>query len=110
MINIYIVLDFSGSSAGKESTCNAGDPSLIPGLGNSPGKDISYPFQYSQASLVAQMVKNPPDMQDTWVLSLGWEDPLGEGLAAHSSILAWGIPVDRGAWQATVHGVAKGQT
>ena len=47
MINIYIVLDFSGSSAGKESTCNAGDPSLIPGLGNSPGKDISYPFQYS---------------------------------------------------------------
>ena len=56
------------------------------------------------------MVKNPPDMQDTWVLSLGWEDPLGEGLAAHSSILAWGIPVDRGAWQATVHGVAKGQT
>ena len=50
-------------------------------------------------SLVAQMVKNPPAMWETWVLSLGWEDPLEEGMATHSSILAWKIPMDRGAWQ-----------
>ena len=63
-------LDFPGSSAGKESTCNAGDPGSIPGL----------------------------------------EDPLEEGMATHSSILAWRSPMDRGAWQATAHGVAKSQT
>ena len=56
---------------------------------------------------VAQLVKNPPAMQDTWVQSLGWEDPLEEGVATHSSILAWRIPIDRGAWRATVRGVAK---
>ena len=54
------------------------------------------------ASLVAQMVKKPPAMQETWVRSLGWEDPLEEGMATHSSILVWRIPVDREAWQATV--------
>ena len=59
------------------------------------------------ASQVTQMVKNLPAMQETWVRSLGWEDPLKEGLATHSSILAWRIPVDRGTRQATVHGVAK---
>jgi len=59
---------------------------------------------------VAQTVKNPPAMRETWVQSLGWEDPLEEGMATHSSILAWRIPIDRGAWQATVHGVAKRQT
>ena len=59
----------------------------------------------SWTSLVAQMVKNPPAMQETWILSLGWEDPLEEGMATHSSILAWRIPVDRGAWWAIVHGV-----
>ena len=48
-------------------------------------------------------------MQDIWVQSLGWEDPLEEGMATHSSILAWRIPMDRGAWRATVHGVAKSQ-
>ena len=53
------------------------------------------------------VVKNTPAMQETWVQSLGWEDPLEEGMATHSSILAWGIPTDRGAWWATVHGVAK---
>ena len=62
------------------------------------------------ASLVAQMVKNSPAMRETWVQSLGWEDPLEEDMATHSSILAWRIPVDRGAWWATVHGVAKSQT
>ena len=62
------------------------------------------------ASLVAQMVKNPPTMRETWVLSLGWEDPLEEGMVTHSSILAWRIPMDRGAWRATVHGVSNSRT
>ena len=59
------------------------------------------------ASLVAQMVKNPPAMWETSVQSLGWEDPLEEGMATYSSILAWRIPMDRGAWQGAVHGVAE---
>ena len=60
-------VSFPVSTAGKESTCNAGDPSSIPGSGRSPGKGIGYPFQYSWASPVAQMVKNPPSMRETWV-------------------------------------------
>ena len=59
---------------------------------------------------MAQLIKNLPAMWETWVRSLGGEDLLEEGLATHSSILAWGIPMDRGAWQAIVHGVAKGWT
>ena len=62
------------------------------------------------ASLLAQMVKNPPVMWETWVRSLGWKDPLEEGMATHSSILAWKIPMDRGAWRATVHGATKSRT
>ena len=61
----------------------------------------------SRASLVAQLVKNLSAMQETWVRSLGWEDPLKEGIATHPSILAWRIPTDRGAWQVTVHRVTK---
>ena len=80
---------------------------MIPGQERSPGEGIAYPLQYSWASLMAQMVKNPTAMQETWVRSLGWEDPLEDGMATHSSILAWRIPMDRGAWQATVHGVTK---
>ena len=80
------------SSAGKESTCNAGDPFLIPWSGRSAGEEIGYPLQYSWASLVAQLVKNLPAMWETWVLSLSWEDPLEKGKATHSSILAWRIP------------------
>ena len=83
---------FLGSSAGKESTCNAGDPSSIPGSGRSTGKGIGYLLQYFWASLLAQLVKNPPAMQETWILSLSWEDPLEKGKATHSSILAWRIP------------------
>ena len=56
------------------------------------------------------MVKNPPAKQETWVPCLGREDPLEEGMATHSSILAWRIPMDRGIWQAIVHGVAKSRT
>ena len=74
MILAYIV--FPGSSADKESACNAGDASSIPVL----------------ASLMAQLVKNPPAMWETWVRSQGWEDPLEKGMAAHSSILPWRIP------------------
>ena len=59
--------------------CNAGDPGSIHGSGRSPGKGIGYPLQYSWASLVAQLVKNLPAVQETWVLSLGWEDPLEKG-------------------------------
>ena len=83
---------FPHSSVGKESTCNAGDPSSIPGSGRSAGEEIGYPLKYSWASLVAQLVKNPPAMQEIWVRSLGWEDPLEKGKATHSSILAWKIP------------------
>ena len=115
---------FPCSSAGKESTCNAGDPGLIPGSGKIPWRKnrLSIPvfllrnpmdrgtWGGSRASLVAQTVKNPPAMQKTWVQSLGWEDPLEEGIATHSSILAWRISMGRGAWQPIVHGVAKSRT
>ena len=62
------------------------------------------------ASLVAQTIKNPPAMQEIWVQSLVWEDPLEEGKATHSTILSWRIPMDNGVWWATVHVVAKSQT
>ena len=80
---------------------------MIPGSGRAPGEGIGYPLLCSWASLVAQMVKNLPAMWEIWVRSLGWEDPLKEGMATHSSILAWRIRMDRGAWWATVHGVTK---
>ena len=80
--------DFPCSSAGKEPTCNAGDPSSIPGSGRSTGEGIGYPPQYFQGSLVAQLVKNLPAMPETWVQSLDWENPLEKGMATHSSILA----------------------
>ena len=86
------------------------DPHLIPGLGRSPEGGKDYPSKYSWASLVAHMVKNPPIMWETWVWFLGREDPLEEGMATHSSILAWRIPMYRGAWWATVHGITKSQT
>ena len=85
-------MGFLGSSAGKESACNTGDLGLIPGSGRFPGEGIGYPLQYSWASLVAQMVKNLPAVWETWVRSLGWEDPVEEGMATHLSILAWRIP------------------
>ena len=75
----YLIMGSLDSSVGKESACNAGDCSLIPGSGRSPGEGIGYPLQYSLASLVAQMVKNLSAMQETWVQSLGWEDPLEKG-------------------------------
>ena len=69
-----------------------GDLGSIPGWGRSTREGIGYPLQCSWASLVAQLVKNPSVMRETWVRSLGWEDPLEKGAATHSSILAWRIP------------------
>ena len=103
-------MDFPDSSAGKESACNAGDPSLIPGVVDPLEKG-----QATQSSILGGFPGASDSKESTcnardWVRSLGWEDPLEEGMATHSSILAWRNPMDRGAWQATVHGVAKSQT
>ena len=87
-----VFLGFPCGSTDKESACNAGGLGLIRGLGRSPGEGTGYPLQYSWASLVAQLIKNPPAMQETWVRSLGWEDPPEKGKATHSSIQAWRIP------------------
>ena len=84
-------MDLPGGSDGKESTCNAGDLGSIPGLGRSLGGGLGNTLQ-CWASLVAQIVENPPAMQESWVQPLGWEDPLEEGMATHSSILTWRIP------------------
>ena len=85
---VIITTGFPHSSVGKEPTCNAGEPGSSPGWERSPGEGIGYPLQYSWASLVAHLVKNLPAMQETWVQSLGWEDPLEKGKATHSSFLA----------------------
>ena len=91
---------------GKESTCNAGDPGFIPGLGRSLGEEIGSPLQYFWVSLVVQTVKNLPAMQETWIQSLSWKDPLEElGNPLQYSCLA--DSMDRGAWRATVHRVAR---
>ena len=105
MGGVQNILDFPGSSAGQDSACNAGDPGSISGSGSFPEEGIGYPLQYSWTSLVAQSVKSPPALQELWVRSLGWEDPLEKDLATHSSTLAWRIP-----WTeepSTVHGVTK---
>jgi len=81
---------------------------LIPGSGRSPGEGIGYPLPFSLAFLVAQRVKNLPSMWETWVCSLGWEDPLEKGMATHSSILSWRIPWTQELGRLhTVHGVSK---
>ena len=80
---------FPESSVGEESTCTAGHPSSIPGLGRSSGEGIGYSLQYSWASLVAQLLKNLPVMREICVQSLGWKDLLEKGKVTHSSILAW---------------------
>ena len=90
--NLWVNGGFPDSSVGKESACNAGDPGLTPGPGRSSEEGISHTFLYSWASLVAQLVKNSPAVQETWVQSLGWEDLLEKGKSTHSSILTWRIP------------------
>ena len=87
------ITGFPDSLVGKEPACNAGDSGSIPGSGTSTGKGIGYPFQYSWASLVAQLVKNLPAMQETWARSLGWEDPLEKGMVGHPlQYSCWRIP------------------
>ena len=95
------------SSSGKESARigNVQNPGSVPG--SCPGEGRGYALQNSWASLVVQMVKNPPAMQEIWVRSLDWEDPLEKGMASHTSILAWRISMDRRAWWATVRGVTN---
>ena len=91
-------MGFPDSSVGKEYTCNAGDPSSIPGLGRSTGEGIGHPLQYSWASLVVQLVKNSPAVRETWARSLDWEDPLEKGKATpvfwpgefHGQYSPWG--------------------
>ena len=91
-INCLFVKGQPHIAVGKEPTCNAGDPGLIPVSGWSAGEGIGYPLQYSWASLMAQLVKSPPTMWEAWDWSLGWKEPLEKGMDIHSSILAWRIP------------------
>ena len=88
---MYAYMGFPDKSVGKESTCNAGDPSSIPGSGRSGGEGIGHPLQCSWASIMVQLVKNPPAMWETWVQSLDWEDALEKGKVTHSNLLAWRI-------------------
>ena len=83
---------FLSRSTSKESTCHTGDPGSVPDLRRLAGEGIGYPLQYSWASLIPQLLKNPPAMWETWVQSLGWKDPLKKGISTHSSILAWRNP------------------
>ena len=105
-MSLMVSLGFPSSSTGEESACNAADPGSIPGSGRSPGEGTGYPLQCFGASLVTQTVTNPPAMWETGVQSLGWEDPLEEGMTTHS----WRILMDRGACQAKVCGITKSQT
>ena len=98
-------MGFPDSSVGTESACNAGDPSSIPGLAKSAGEGIGYPLQYSWASLVAQLIKKLPAIQETWLRSLGWEDPLEKGKA--TSLQYSGL---ENSMDCIVHGVAKNWT
>ena len=95
-----------GVSEGKESTCNAGDLGSTPACRRSPGEGKGYPLQYSWASPGGSEGKESACNAG----DLGGEDPLEEGMPTHPSILAWRIPMDRGAWRAAVHRVTKTQT
>ena len=88
MCVLLLSSSFPGSSAGKESACSAGDPSSVPGSGRSAGEGIGYPLQYFWVSLAAQLLNNLPAMWETWILFLGWVDPLEKGKAIYPSILA----------------------
>ena len=94
---------FLNSSVDKESAYNAGEPGLIPGTGRSAGEGIGYPFQYSWASFVAQLVKNLPATWETWVQSLHWEDPEGNGYLLQYSGL-------ENSMEDIIHGITKSQT
>ena len=98
-------MGFPDSSVGKESACNAGDPGLIPGSGTSAREGIGYPIWYSWASVVAQLVKNPSTMWETWVLSLVWEYPLEKG-----KVYPFQYSGLENSMDCIVHGVTKSQT
>ena len=102
-IYIEIYLSFTGSSAGKESACNAGDPGSIPGSGRSAGDGIGYPPQYSWASLVGQLGKNLPEMWETWVWS--WVGKISWWRERLPIPVFW-----PGEVHGLVHGIAKSQT
>ena len=89
---------------------DSGDVGSVPGSGRFPGEGIGFPLQDSWASLVAQTVKNLLQCRRPGFDPWGWDDPLEDGMATHSSIHAWKIPRDREAWWATVHGVAESRT
>ena len=95
-------LGFPRGSVGKESTCNAGDPSLIPGLERSAGEGIGYPLQYSWASLVAQLAKNPPAMGETWVGKIPWRRERGYYPLQYSGL--------ENSMDCVVHGITNSQT
>ena len=101
------LLGFPDSSVGKESTCNAGDPGSILGSGRSSGEGIGYPHQYSWASLMAQLVKNPPAVQETWVRFLGLGRSPGEGNTGRIPLQYSGL---ENSMDCIVHGVAKNRT
>ena len=103
------ILGCPDSSAGEEFACNAGDPGSIPGSGSSPGEATGYPLQCSWAPLVAQTVQNPPAMRETWARSPGRKIPWRRAWQPLQHSCPEN-PMDRGAWQAPVHGVAKSQT
>ena len=102
---LIIYQGFPGGSAGKESACNAGDPSRIPGSRRCAGEGIGYPLQFSWAFLLAQLVKSPPAMRETWVRSLGQGRSPGEGNGSPLQYSRLETPMDRGAWW-----VARGPT
>ena len=89
---LYPVRGLPGGSDSKESACNVRDQGLIAGSRRSPGEGNGYPLQYPWASLMVQLVKNMHMMGETWVQSLGWEDPLEKEMATHFSTLAWRNP------------------
>ena len=89
---LNILQGFPVSSAGKEPACNAGDPGSVIRLTRSAEEGIGCPPHYPWASLMTQVIKNPPAMRETWVQPLSWEDPLVKGTATHFSILVWRIP------------------
>ena len=98
-------MGFPDSSVDKESSCNAGDPGSIPGSGRSTGEGIGYPLQYFWASLVVQLVENSPAMWETWVQSLGWQDPLEKGKSTPLQYSGLENSMDY-----MVHGVLKSDT
>ena len=108
----YSSPDVRGGASGKESACQCRKPKrhrFDPWVRKIPWRRAQQPTPVL-GFLLAQTVKNLPAMWETWVPSLGWKDLLEDGMATHFSILAWRIPMDRGAWRDTVHGVLESDT